>query len=107
MKLKINNNYIKVFEMDTFTKKLKGLMGKKHPIKNGYLFKTNGIHTFFMFQKIDVVLTDKKNKIVFIKENLKPFRILLPKKNVYYTYELPIDTAKYFKLGEILTLEEK
>ena len=107
MKLKINNDYIQIFNMNTFKKKLKGLMGKRHPIKNGYLFKSNGIHTFFMFQSIDVVLTNKQGQILFIKENLKPFRIILPKRHVYYTYEFPIDTAKHFKIGQILTLEEK
>ena len=40
-----------------------------------------------MFQNIDVIMTDKTNKILYTYENIKPNRIILPKKNVYYTYE--------------------
>ncbi len=81
---------------NTFLKKLKGLMF----VKNfNYIlkFKTNGIHTFFMKTNIDVVLTDKNNKILYIYENLKPNKIILPKKNVKYTYEMPAGTYKKVK----------
>lgn len=94
--------------MNTFSKKLKGLMFKKDKITEGYLFKkTNGIHTFFMRQNIDVILLNKDLKVLYIKENMHPNRILLPKKNVYYTLELPEYKSKDFCLGETLTIEEK
>lgn len=81
-----NNKKIK--EAKTFFQKLKGLMFKKN---FDYIlkFKTNGIHTFFMKTKIDVVLTDKNGKILYIYKSLKPNRIILPKKHVTYTYEMP------------------
>lgn len=107
-KLKVNTNFIDIVNMDTFLKKLNGLMWKKSPINKAYLFKkTNGIHTFFMFQNIDVILTDKNYKILYIKENMKPFRVLFPKKNIYYTIELPLNISKCFNVGETLTIEEK
>ena len=78
----------KIKEAKTFFQKLKGLMFKKN---FDYIlkFKTNGIHTFFMKTKIDVVLTDKNGKILYIYKSLKPNRIILPKKHVSYTYEMP------------------
>ena len=64
-----------------------GLMFKKN-IDYGLCFpKCNSIHTFFMFQNIDIIMTDKNNNILYTRENMKPNRIILPKKNVYYTYE--------------------
>ena len=64
--------------------------------------RCNSIHTFFMFKPIDVYMTDKNNKILFVFKNLKPYRIILPKKNVYYTYETCVNkynfkTNDYFK----------
>ncbi len=81
-------NSKKIKEAKTFFQKLKGLMFKKN---FDYIlkFKTNGIHTFFMKTKIDVVLTDKNGKILYIYKSLKPNRIILPKKHVAYTYEMP------------------
>lgn len=62
--------------------------------------KCNSIHTFFMFKPIDVYMTDKNNKILYIYKSLKPYRIIWPKKNIYYTYETSID--KYnFKINDI------
>ena len=81
-------NSKKIKEAKTFFQKLKGLMFKKN---FDYIlkFKTNGIHTFFMKTKIDVVLTDKNGNILYIYKSLKPNRIILPKKHVTYTYEMP------------------
>ena len=84
-----NNKIIKIKEANTYLKKLIGLMFKKN-IDYGLLFyNTNGIHTFFMFQSIDVALLDKDYNIVKMFKNVKPWRVILPKKNVNHTLELP------------------
>ena len=90
---------MEIKEAKTFFQKLKGLMFQK---KVNYILKlkTNGIHTFFMKIPIDVILTDKNNKILYIYRNLKPNRIILPKKNVKYTYETPINYLKNIKINE-------
>ena len=90
---------MKIIEAKTFFQKLKGLMFQT---KFDYIlkFKTNGIHTFFMKCNIDVFLTDKNNKILYIYRNLKPNKIILPKKHVKYTYEMPIDYLKNIKIGD-------
>lgn len=91
---------MKIIEAKTFYKKFKGLMFIK---KFNYILKIkcNGIHTFFMKVNIDVYLTDKNNKILYIYHNLKPNKIILPKKNVYYTYETPINYLNK-KVGDYL-----
>ncbi len=94
---------MEVKEAKTFTQKLKGLMFQK---KFDYIlkFKTNGIHTFFMKTNIDVILTDKNGKIMYIYRNLKPNKIILPKKGVKYTFEMPINYLNNKKIGDKLNL---
>lgn len=86
MKKSIKDIEIKIY--DNFFDKFKGLMFKKN-FDYGIRIRSNGIHTFFMKECIDVILTDKDNNVLFMYKNLKPNRIILPKKNVYYTYEVP------------------
>ena len=62
--------------------------------------KCNSIHTFFMFKPIDVFMTDKNNKILYLYKNFKPYKIILPKKNVYYTYETKINEYD-FKVNDV------
>ncbi len=62
--------------------------------------KCNSIHTFFMKKPIDVFMTDKNNKILYIYKSLKPYKIILPKKNVYYTFETKINEYD-FKIDDI------
>ena len=61
--------------------------------------KCNSIHTFFMFKPIDVIMTDKNYNILYIFKNFKPYKVILPKRKVYYTFELPTNTFD-FKIGE-------
>lgn len=77
----------------------------KEKINFGLRFKCNGIHTFFMYQNIDVVLCDKHNKILYYYPEVKKNKVILPKKNVYYTYELP---PLYFdiKVGSYITIKK-
>ncbi len=94
---------MEVKEAKTFTQKLKGLMFQK---KFDYIlkFKTNSIHTFFMKTNIDVILTDKNGKIMYIYRNLKPNKIILPKKGVKYTFEMPVNYLNNKKIGDKLNL---
>ena len=90
----------------TFRKRFIGFMFQKKKIKVGKRFpKCNSIHTFFMFQKIDVIMADQNNKIIAIYPNFKKGRIILPKRCVYYTYELPLGTCKKYQIGDYLKIE--
>lgn len=84
------NTTIKMKECITFSDRLFGFMFKRN-FKHGLKFSNcNSIHTFFMLENIDVVMCDKNNNILYTFNNLKPCRIILPRKNVFITYELPI-----------------
>lgn len=105
MKLIINDKTIDIVKATSFYQKLKGFMFYKKKIEHGIVFfNVNSIHTFFMRQKIDVIMTDKKYNILYKYENLKPWKIILPKKNVYYTFELPLGTSKCI-MGKTLTFK--
>lgn len=85
--MKIDNIEIKT--CTSFISRLKGLMFQKK-INYGLLFpKCNSVHSFFMKEKIDVFMTDINGNVLYVKRGFKPFRIILPKKNVYYTFEFP------------------
>lgn len=56
--------------------------------------KCNSIHTFFMKTNIDVVMTDMDDNVLYVFKDLKPWRVILPKKGVYSTYELPSGSIK-------------
>lgn len=97
---------IKIYEAKKFKDRLFGLMFKKN-INYCLLFKKcNSIHTFFMRENIDVVMTDKNNKVIFIKKNMKKNRIILPKKNVYNTYEFPNNFIKELKINDQLKIRD-
>ncbi len=97
MKNNIKDLKIEIKEASTFWQKFIGLQFKKKPISYGLLLKnTNGIHTFFMFQKIDVVLLDKDYNILKIYKSLKSWRIILPKRRVKHTLELPSSYSEKF-----------
>lgn len=93
----IKNMNVKV--CNNFFNRLKGFMFTKN-IDYGLCFpKCNSIHTIFMLKPIDVIMTDKDYKVLYVFKNVKPYRIILPKKYVYYTFEFPINKLD-FKINE-------
>ena len=67
---------IKVKKASTITQKARGLIGKNKP--QALLIKTRfGIHTFGLKFPIDVLILDKNQRIVHLKENLQPNRIFV------------------------------
>lgn len=88
--LEFNNIKIKIAK--NFKERLFGLMFKKN-INNGLLFKNcRSIHTFFMLEEIDVIATDKNDKIIKTYKNIKPCRLLIAPKKTKNIYELPKNT---------------
>ena len=64
----------------------------KKNINTALLFnKCNSIHTFFMKSNIDVIMCDKEDNIIYYYNGLKKNKIILPKKKVYRTIDLPVD----------------
>ena len=105
MYITIDNKNIKLKKVNSFKEKFFGLMGKTN-IDYALLFRCNGIHTFFMKEDIDIILTDKNYKILFLYKNLKKNRIILPKKSVYYTIELPFNSIKRIRIGDVIPIHK-
>lgn len=89
--MKIN---LPIIICNNYFKRLKGFMFCYKIDKILCFPKCNSIHTFFMFENIDIIMTDKDNNVLYTFYNFKPWKIILPKRNVYYTYELPLNTIK-------------
>ena len=95
MKLIYGNKSIELVECKTYFTRLKGFMFDKE-IDHALLFnKCNSIHTFFMKKNIDVIMCDKDNKIIYYFNNLGKNKVILPKRDVYKTIELPVN---YFSI---------
>ena len=95
MKLIYKNKIIDITKCDNFFSRLKGFMFKKN-IDHALLFEyCNSIHTFFMKSNIDVIMCDKDNTILYYYNNVSKNKIILPKKNVNKTIELPVN---YFNI---------
>ncbi len=95
MRLIYDEKEIDIIECKSFFSRLKGFMFAKE-IKSALLFnRCNSIHTFFMKTNIDVIMCNKENKILYYYHNLSKNKIILPKKGVYKTIELPVN---YYKI---------
>lgn len=93
---------IKITCANTFFKRFKGLMGKRD-IDYAVLFynlKGSSVHTHFMKFDIDVYFLDK-NRVIFEKTCLKPWKFYKPKKHAYYILETKKDKLK-LKIGDCL-----
>lgn len=98
---------MKIVVANKFKDKLIGLMGKKY-INYSLLIKNcKSIHTFFMKQSIDVLLLDKNNKILDIKRNIKPNKIIIFKtKKRTNILEMPNNSSLKYKINDLIKLDE-
>lgn len=98
MKINVKQLDIDIKECKSLYSRTIGFMFKKKKITSALLFNNcNAIHTFFMYQPIDVVMTDKDDNILFQYSKLKPNKIIWPKKGVYKTFEFPTGTIEKIK----------
>ena len=75
-----------------------GLIGKNEP-ENLLITTHFGIHTFGLKFPIDVVILDKNNKVVSIKQGLKPYSIFLWNPMYEKVIELPSGTIREKSIG--------
>lgn len=100
--LNLNGKNIKFCKR--FNERLIGMMFQRKKVGYIYCFpKCNSVHTFFMLKKINIIMTDKNNNILYYFKKVKPWRIIFPKKRVYYVYELDdtIDNLEKYNKIEI------
>ena len=87
----------------TFSDKIFGLLREK-PETAMLFFTRFGIHTFLMKSSITVLVLNQQNKIVQIKENLKPNRIFLWNPKFNKIIELPNSTKPLLSTGQTLEI---
>jgi uncharacterized membrane protein (UPF0127 family) len=80
---------------DVLFTRIKGLLGKNILGQEEALIikPCSAIHTFFMRFAIDVLFVDRKNRIVALKENFKPYKISQVFFKASYVVELPSGTV--------------
>lgn len=106
MKLIINKKKINIVEKNNFLEKLKGIKFILEPIKNAYRFKSHYANTYFLFQRVDIIMTDENNKVLYIYPNCKTEKLIFPKFNVKYVYFLPLETTKDLEINQILKISK-
>lgn len=90
-------------ELKKGLEKVLGLLTKTKP--EAIALKTRfGIHTFFLKFPIDLIVLSKEKKVVFLKENIKPNRIVIWNIKYNLAIELPSGSIKKSntKKGDIL-----
>ena len=80
-----------IYIAESFFERLKGLMFISKEKSFSLLIKNcNSVHTCFMKFNIDIYCLDKNYKTIKIYKNTKPFKFILPIKQVKHILEIPI-----------------
>lgn len=75
-----------------------GLIGAKN--RRALFFKTRfGIHTFGLKLPIDVLILDKNDRVVYLRERLLPNRLFFWNPRFNKVVELPAGTARNHRLA--------
>jgi len=94
---------------DSFSNRMKGLLGRESLEKDEALVLTNcrQIHMFFMRFAIDAIFLDKTNKVVGIVQDIKPFHCSPIFWHAHLVIELATGTIKSSKtqLNDIIKIE--
>lgn len=105
MYLQVKRKKIKIIELKGFWNRFKGLKFVLEPIDYGVKFtKKKFVTTNFLCQKIDIVLTDKEDNILYMYEKMNTEKYIFPKRKVYNVYFLPLNTVKGLKLNTKLKI---
>src|SRR5487761_900247 len=85
---------LRVKVADTLVGRLVGLLGKRRlPVESGvWIMPCNSIHTIGMLFSIDVVMLDKDNRVVGLREQIRPFSVTRPNLRAESVLELPPHT---------------
>ena len=107
MYLKINKKKYKIIELTKFWERFKGLKFNLEKIDYIIKFpKKKFVSTDFICQRIDIILTDKDDKILRIYRDIPSERYIFPKKKVYNVYFLPVNLSNNFQVDEKLNIIE-
>lgn len=107
MYIQIKKRKIDIYELKSFWERFKSLKFVLEPIDYGIKFtKKKYISTTFYCQKVDIVWTDKDDKIIRIEENVKTEKRMI-KFKAYNIYVLPLGSIKYLDLGDKMPIRKE
>jgi uncharacterized membrane protein (UPF0127 family) len=88
---------------DTFWRRLRGLQFRRSfPMGSGLLLtRCTSIHTCCVRFPIDVVMLDEDGKVLAIRANLRPWRMVTGAKGTCAILEVPASTAT-MQVGDVL-----
>ena len=105
MYLKINKVKIPIEIKTNFKDKIKGYRLKLTEIKSGLCFpKKRRINTYFYYQRVDLIMTDKENKILTIIKDAPTERRYKGKKGTYFLYVFPVGVADFYDIDDKLNV---
>lgn len=80
----------------TFKSRFFGLMGKSNLSQGSglHIIPCNSIHMFFMRMPLDIIFLNKDRKIVYLIEDIKPWRVSKIIKKAHSVLELPVGSIK-------------
>ena len=108
MYIKINNKNIKLEEKTTFKEKFKSLRFNFKVLDHAIKFtKKRFFNTVFFVQRVDIVLTDKDDKIIDLLENVKSEKYFIHKRKTYNIYLLPLNSVKHLSIGDTIKTYNK
>ncbi len=108
MYIKINGKQFKLEERTSFKERFKSLKFNFTKLDHAIKFpKKRYINTVFFVQRVDIVLCDKEDKVIYLEENVKPERYFVHKKKTYNIYLLPLNSVKHLAIGDIIKTYNK
>lgn len=107
MYIKVGKKKYDVIALNTLWLKFKSLKFYLEPIEDIYRLKKKGISTYLFCQKIDIIMTDKDNKIIHIYKSFGTEKIIFPKRKVFYIYLAPLGVSSYFNIGDELMVKKE
>ena len=107
MKLEINNKKLQVNQIDKFWDRFKTLKFDLHPLKEVIFFPNKKyLSTYFFCQRVDVIMTDKDNHVLYLYKKIKTEKIIFYKRKVSNIYLLPPNNCTNIKVGDKLKIIE-
>ena len=93
--IKNGNKKIKFKTVTKFIDRIKGFWVQVYPPKEGLCYpKKKMINTYFVCQKLDIIVTDKENNILAIYPSIRTENFIRPRLKAYYIYLLPEGSSK-------------
>ena len=106
MKVKVGNKKLDVNLIYGFFQKFKSLKFVLTPIDEVYLFANcRHFNTYFFCQKVDIIMTDVNNQILYMYPKMKTEKRTGYKRKVHNTYVFPLNSCQYFKIGDTLDIK--